>query len=87
MIIEPTVVIINGENCDQLTHNTQYWACGGLVGSNVIDLFTIESRPLCANASCTVLSGTRWGFGATSYAELLSEIAIRGYEFPTITEE
>ena len=86
MIIESTESIYEGVEVDQLTHTEQFWACGGAIGSNVIDVFTFEDKPISANSFARAKRGTRWGFGATSYAEMLAEIAIRGYEFPTQEE-
>jgi len=82
MIIEPQVIYLDGQERRVLVHTELMWICGGVIGSNSIDRFTIEASPWIANQPIYAHQDLRWGFGATSYAEMLAEIVVRGYEFP-----
>jgi hypothetical protein len=67
-----------------VTHVGDYWGC--ITNSTIkedataVVLMNIENNPY----SNSTTGSMYYGFIATSYEELISEILSRGYEFPTL---
>jgi len=80
MIIEPTIVTENGVTFNSLTHTEPYYAVGHKEGNLNIELMSPdEDTPQPANSKTESLL---IGFGATSWQELLDEIANQGLIIP-----
>ena len=79
MIIEKTIIVKENVTYNNLTHTSEFWACGYTTGTTQILLINSEDEPTGANLH--IGSGLD-GFGATSYAELLAEIINRGLIMP-----
>ncbi|MEO9475872.1 MAG: hypothetical protein ABJG41_10065 [Cyclobacteriaceae bacterium] len=78
MIIEPITKTDNGITFKEITHSSDFWAVG-YDSNKLIKLFTPEERPLSAN---TFTASVLDGFGATSYEDLMQEIAVRELVWP-----